>query len=284
MSLTDTKGKERPLAARKSLIAAKTEEENKDEPSTPVVKAAEKTEKTEGGADEGTDKSEVKSEETKSEAGEGLSKNNSTTDLSTPSTKEKKVKFPPAKTLEEIEREVAENTKKFDERVTGVKEEEGSKKNKKTEDKEDETKSEKSEKSTDKGETKPVETKKEEQLKKFASKVIPKYTIEPSTAMRFLRLFLIIAIAAFTGFRIVQKNRLEAVQQFQRSNDWNDEFDLAKNNFDTLAASTEVNRTWLQYFQSRITGQFETALSAVMMIYWVSKMCTPFIDSAVSSL
>jgi hypothetical protein len=42
-----------------------------------------------------------------------------------------------------------------------------------------------------------------------------------------------------------------------------------------------ANRTWLQFFQSKVTGQFETAASAVMMIYWVSKMCTPLVDKVV---
>jgi hypothetical protein len=130
-------------------------------------------------------------------------------------TSAKKIKLPPPKSLEEIEREVAENTRKFDERVIG--EEDVVKPVKKAkkagEDKDEKKETDEKEVEGKKGVNDP---KKEEIIKKLKSKTQQKYVIEPATAMRILRFFLIICVASLVGFRIVQRNQGEAMKRFQQ--------------------------------------------------------------------
>lgn len=88
---------------------------------------------------------------------------------------------------------------------------------------------------------------------------------------------------------MVEKNRLEALKRFQ-SNDWEvDEFDLNQKIANAYGSSSSSSlssegRTWMGYFQYKLNGQFETPLSAIMMVYWMAKMFTPAVNSMVRLL
>jgi hypothetical protein len=168
MALAETKGKERPLAARRTVIAKATEEDSKI-----VPKSAEDDPDVPGliGSTDETD------------AGSSVSAEKSSSSM----------KLPPKKTMEEIEREVAENTKKFDERTLGkaTKEKADSSKKKEVEP----IGSEKSEKTEDASLTSAEKL----QKAKMRLAAANKHKIDPSIAMRFLRLLLIISLATFTG-------------------------------------------------------------------------------------
>jgi hypothetical protein len=162
-----------------------------------------------------TDNNEENADESKGENNNKQALIESSNNNEPMTTSSKKIKLPPPKSLEEIEREVAENTRKFDERVIG--EEDVVKPVKKAK-KAGEDKDEKKETDEKEGETSKVvnESKKEEMIKKLKSKTQQKYVIEPATAMRILRFFLILCIASFVGFRIVQRNQVEAMKRFQQ--------------------------------------------------------------------
>eukprot|EP01040_Poterioochromonas_malhamensis_P001544 gene1544-1634_t len=254
LSLGESKAKERPLAARRNLIEsvtvktdddlADTKEENSSSTAVDSANAGELTPK----------------KETTENSGEGLSE-------------KKSVKFPPKKTLEEIEREVAENTKKFDEKTLGKKSDEN---DKDTSEKKKKDSKEKEGNSDDKDKEGSKQNTSDKSSKVVKLKPVQKYSIEPSTAMRILRLILIVFCATWTGYRVVLRNKL-ALQSFQQQDQ--DEFDLSAGIPNQTFTTSTADRTWLQYFQYRINGQLETSISAILFIYWISKMFTPAVNS-----
>jgi hypothetical protein len=148
--------------------------------------------------------------------------------------KEKKYKLPPKKSLEEIEREVAENTKKFDEKTLNIKPTDGDKDSTTINDKKDEVEKNDDDASTATTETKKetassssrkraagkagsssssAETKEEKEANSKLEKIrlmklkqanANQHTIEPTSIMRILRFLLIVSLATFTGKLVYQ--------------------------------------------------------------------------------
>ena len=181
LSLTESKPKERPLAARRSYIQTKTEDSpvESDAAVTPVPSSSEKSPKegTSAGSDKPQEKDETK--EVTSQTKETAKKSESS-EVTTP-TSSTAIKFPPAKTLEEIEKEVAENTAKFDNKTLG--------------------------KETD-------ESKKKKIIQQKLAKVKgeKKFHLEANSVMRLIRLILIIFLGVFTGYQTMQTTHLQALQ------------------------------------------------------------------------
>lgn len=305
-NLTEVKGKERPIAARKSLIESKATETpgKSDEPN----------------AEQSEPSSPVPMSREDSILAEALAE---VVEPTTPTNvnKEKKYKLPPKKSLEEIEREVAENTKKFDEKTLNIKPTDGDKDSTTINDKKDEVEKNDDDASTATTETKKetassssrkraagkagsssssAETKEEKEANSKLEKIrlmklkqanANQHTIEPTSIMRILRFLLIVSLATFTGYRIVDKNRKAALQMSdqlltkpQRQLLELDEFNPSATSFTATATdeSTETNtkeRTWMQYFQYRLNNQLEASLSALMVVSWISRMFNPAINT-----
>lgn len=177
LSLGESKAKERPLAARRNLIESVTVKTDDDSADIKEENSA-STAVDSANAGELTPK-----KESTENSGEGLSE-------------KKSVKFPPKKTLEEIEREVAENTKKFDEKTLGKKSDEN---DKDTSEKKKKDSKEKEGNSDDKEKEGIKQNTSDKSSKVVKLKPVQKYSIEPSTAMRILRLILIVFCATWTG-------------------------------------------------------------------------------------
>ena len=91
------------------------------------------------------------------------------------------------------------------------------------------------------------------------------------------------------GYRVMLRNRLAIAQVFNSSSSstGGDEFDLSNPNHyqnyeDIMNSNTATNRTWLQYFQYRLNNQLEAPLSAIIFIYWISKMFSPAVNAVVT--
>lgn len=132
--------KERPLAARRRLVSTKS------------MESMDTNESSADGAPSATDADDKPSTE------ENVEK------------KESSLKLPPKKTLEEIEREVAENTAKFDEKALG--------KNKASEE---------------------AQSQDRQQLDTVAQKVVQKQSFDASSLMRLMRVLFIFIMAFYTG-------------------------------------------------------------------------------------
>jgi hypothetical protein len=112
------------------------------------------------------------------------------------------------------------------------------------------------------------------------------------TVVTFVLLFLLISsFSLFLGYRIVQRNRHAAMMNFQLNNNTLDEFDhnhhMNNNNYMMTSyhtVSSSEGRTWLQYLNYKFHNQIESSVSAITLVYWISKMFTPAINSAVRKL
>lgn len=187
--LAEVKPRERPLAARKSFIqsvskldadaleevskdAAAVEDEDNDIGSISI----------EASSNVLGSESAKKTADAPSSSSSAAAKNDDKPKLL--STKSSSVKFPPAKTMEEIEKEVAENTAKFDKSAL---------------------------RRDDKG-TK----ERSARMTRMATEKITA-TADPCNIMRLLRVVLIVAIAAFTGYHTAERSRIEAMTAVTRT-------------------------------------------------------------------
>jgi hypothetical protein len=80
------------------------------------------------------------------------------------------------------------------------------------------------------------------------------------------------------------------MMNFQLNNNTLDEFDhnhhMNNNNYMMTSyhtVSSSEGRTWLQYLNYKFHNQIESSVSAITLVYWISKMFTPAINSAVRS-
>lgn len=189
------KGKERPIAARRNLIRSVSQVDTDavsttSAPNTPKEKGA-----AEGNNVEESDKKEAVDEtpqkddaannnEDKTEKEQGKESSEVITEakspLPKPSEPKSETKLPPPKTLEEIEREVAENTAKFDRTMSF--------------------------RSNSK-----LTPERLAQLEQLAQKKGTS-TVDPSNLMRLIRLVVIGLLAAYTGYRTAEVSRLEALR------------------------------------------------------------------------
>lgn len=195
----DVKAKERPLASRRSFIKAVSQQMEVDD-DVSVTESAQNTPKKEEKpfSESSSDKKEgetkaddEKSKEGGAESAKKESDKSSGDSEKTPDTpKSSSVKLPPAKTLEEIEREVAENTAKFDKKTLAGK---GSKDSKATADKAAKL--------------------------KLLAQAKEKVPVDPSNLMRLLRLVLVAALAAFTGYRTAETARIDALKALSAPQD-----------------------------------------------------------------
>lgn len=182
------KGKERPIAARRSLIRSVSQVDT-DASSTV---SAPNTPKEKGGVE--GDNAEVEGEtpqkdatsntEDKTEKEQAKESSEVVAEAKSPLPKtsepKSETKLPPPKTLEEIEREVAENTAKFDRTMSF--------------------------RSNSK-----LTPERLAQLEQLAQKKGTS-SVDPSNLMRLIRLVVIGLLAAYTGYRTAEVSRLEALR------------------------------------------------------------------------
>jgi hypothetical protein len=165
LNIGPTAPKERPLAARRSFIQSKTTEGESLSPS-----------KSDASLDT------IKDEEVKEKVEETPTKEKEAAPTSTitpSSSSSKSSKLPPPKTLEEVEREVAENTAKFDSSTL----------------------------------TKKAEAKAAKINLNLQSKA--KSNIDANSIMRLVRFIMIVLLASYTGYRTVEKTRSDALAALQ---------------------------------------------------------------------
>jgi hypothetical protein len=273
-NLGEVKGKERPIAARRNLIKSVSQIDSEaiassSEPSTPKEKT--------NGADESESGSnlveppakdavetEPKPATVNSEINDKKTtpiKNSSdeTQEQGTQSPvypKSSLPKLPPPKTLEEIEREVAENTAKFDRNMSF--------------------------RSNSK-----LTPERLAQLEQLAQRKNTS-SVEPSNLMRLIRLLVIGLLAAYTGYRTAEVSRQEALQpskliELQTIKEFDDfgyvvaEISVAHE--EILKESPAGGRTWIGYFQDQYTRRAECTISAVMLSWWIAGIFKRFIST-----
>eukprot|EP01031_Cornospumella_fuschlensis_P032507 gene32507-39303_t len=252
LSIGPTTPKERPLAARRSFIRQKTEEiqptEDTKTEKDPETESDLKDTKTEKDVKDTTaDKNQSK--DTKTENSAQVEVDNTATSSSA------KLQLPPKKSLEEVEKEVAEYTQKFDANMTSVK-------------------------APKKPTTTATTTTTEETTTATATtaKDAPlvlqkkKSNVDGAAVMRLVRLLMLVCLAAYTGYRVVCASQMEARTSVNMAYDDFNPTPLA----DSTASSTEATeRTWLQYVQGRIVSQTESSVTAVSLMYYLSRLLTP---------
>ena len=182
---TEVKVKVRPLARRRQLVSSTSSgniEDQQEEPSTPTKPSTTTENKT--------DKEEKKESSATTESVSPTSPITATAASATESTESKpKIKYAPAKSMEEIEREIAEQTASFDNAVRS----DGKSKKGSNKDKDSDTK------------------KQEVATTKSAVLKVKPIAIDPSNVLRLLRVLMIVALGCFTGFQTVSTQRQQAI-------------------------------------------------------------------------
>eukprot|EP01031_Cornospumella_fuschlensis_P024746 gene24746-29902_t len=253
LSIGPTTPKERPLAARRSFIRQKTEE-------------LQPTEDTKTEKDTETD-SDVKDTKTEKDVKDTTSDNNQSKDTKTENSAQgevedtttsssAKLQLPPKKSLEEVEKEVAEYTQKFDANMTSVK----------------------APKKTTTATATTTTTEETTATTTTTAKDAPlvlqkkKSNVDGAAVMRLVRLLMLVCLAAYTGYRVVCASQMEARTSVNMAYDEFNPSPLA----DSMASSAEATeRTWLQYVQGRIVSQTESSVTAVSLMYYLSRLLTP---------
>lgn len=288
LNLAETKGKERPLAARRSFISSSPMKEegtageeadgtNEAEASTPTKEASSPKDKE--GDDEKPEEA-VTPEKPAAEKKEEVKEEVATTSSG------KSIKYV-AKSLEEIEREVAERTAAFDKKTLGGKKKEettvDAKKDEVKDDKKKDAEAKKNEESD------AAVLKKQTAIKKTAEMKIKQATqpVEPNSVLRFLRVLMIILLASYTGYRTVETSRAEAFKvatssanSVGKTNEFDEFVAGGQTTTTTSTASIDVStRTWPQYLQQRLTGQMECSVSAASLVWYLSRMLSPVVHA-----
>jgi hypothetical protein len=282
-NLGEIKGKERPIAARRNLIRSASQIESEaigslSEPSTPKEKGIRENESEEGSSfieppakdEDDTEKkplpptsetSNVKETTSTKQTNEKKSEkvgDNGAQEQGSQSpaySKSSLPKLPPPKTLEEIEREVAENTAKFDRNMSF--------------------------RSNNK-----LTPERLAQLEQLAQRKNTS-TVDPSNLMRLIRLLVIGLLAAYTGYRTAEVSRHEALQpsrlvELQTIKEFDDfgnvvaEIPVAHG--EILKENPAEGRTWIGYFQDQYTRRAECTISAVMLAWWIAGIFKRFIS------
>lgn len=286
-NLGEIKGKDRPIAARRNLIRSTSQIDTDaiggvtSEPTTPMGDKTEKksdgdfdavatndissttvaTEENKSASDKDDKKdavdSAVPTETPVKSSSESSSSNVTAQSNSSISPKSSTSKLPPPKTLEEIEREVAENTAKFDRNMSFRSN------NKLT----------------------PERLAQLEQLAKQKKSA----SVDPSNMMRLVRLLVIGLLAAYTGFRTAEISRHEAlspskfselqtIKEFDEFGNIVSEVPVAMG--DVIKKNPAEGRTWIGYFQDQYTRRSECTISAVMLSWWVAGIFKRFVTSS----
>eukprot|EP01033_Poteriospumella_lacustris_P013123 gene13123-9398_t len=266
-NLGEVKGKERPIAARRSLIRSVSQVDTDaastaSAPNTPKEKGGVEGDnaEVEGETPQKDDSTSNTEDKTEKEQANESSEVAVEPKSPLPKTSEPKseTKLPPPKTLEEIEREVAENTAKFDRTMSF--------------------------RSNSK-----LTPERLAQLEQLAQKKGTS-SVDPSNLMRLIRLVVIGLLAAYTGYRTAEVSRLEAlrpsklteiqtVKEFDEFGNLVAEVPVALGDAPKVTNPAE-GRTWVGYFQDQYTRRSECTISAVMLAWWIAGVFKRFVNNS----